>query len=260
VDASRAPGRLAGKVVVVVGATGVVGEACARRFAAEGARLVLAARSSERLEALAASVAAAGHPEPAIVTVDLADGPVAAGAAERMWAAFGAVDVVVVTAVPPADERRSGTVMSTPDELWLKHFDVVVRGPLALLRVLLPKMAAAGGGSVVLFGTNDALKPTPGVDAYGVAKAALMALGRYLAKEWGPDSVRVNTIVPGSILTDPADEPARRRVAEANGVFVAMSVPRFGAPDEVVGAVLFLASDESTFVTGAELHVDGGRF
>jgi 2-keto-3-deoxy-L-fuconate dehydrogenase len=193
------------------------------------------------------------------VAVDLSDPGSVAVAVERAWAAFGRVDVVLISAVPPAALRRAGTVATTPDEVWQLHYDVIVLGPMRLLRGLAPKMGDAGGGSVILFGTNDATKPSPGVDAYGVAKGGLDTLTGYLAKEWGASNVRVNMIRPGSILSDPGEEEERRRMAERHGVFTAMALPRFGRPDEVVGAAVFLASDESTFVTGSTLAVDGGR-
>jgi NAD(P)-dependent dehydrogenase (short-subunit alcohol dehydrogenase family) len=128
-----------------------------------------------------------------------------------------------------------------------------------LMRKLAPRMMRDGGGSVVSVVSSTGLTPTPGLDAYGLAKGSLLLLSRYMAKEWGAGGIRVNCVNPGTIVTD-GDEAGLRAAAERTGTLGRISLGRVGYGSEVLGAAIHLASDESSFTSGQLISVDGGRF
>jgi NAD(P)-dependent dehydrogenase (short-subunit alcohol dehydrogenase family) len=246
--------RLEGKVAVVTGAASGIGRGIAERFHAEGASLVLADRDSDGLEATRSSLD--GSVE--AVVVDVGDSAAAADLVEGAVRRFGRLDVLSHSAgvdqpVMPAVEIE--------DDLWRRLLDTNATGTFFVNRAALRVMLAGGGGSIVNTLSDLSWVVVPGLAAYCASKGAALQLTRTLAAEAAP-RVRVNAICPTMI-----DTPmGRRSVAsrpdpDAYLAEIAAEIPmqRIGQVDDVVGAAVFLASDESSYITGIALPIDGGR-
>jgi meso-butanediol dehydrogenase/(S,S)-butanediol dehydrogenase/diacetyl reductase len=246
-------GRLSGKVAIVTGAGSGIGAATARRFAAEGAHVVLCGRRREPLEALAKELASAGLAAEA-VPVDVSDEAQVAALVRDTSARHGRLDVLVNNAY----QLAAGAVdaLSTAD--WHHNFRTTLDAAFFGLRAALPVMRARGGGSVVNVSSTAGLAGQAGLAGYASAKAALENLTRTAAVEAAAFGVRVNSLCPGVIGTAGTlaafADPRARRAMERQ-----IPAGRFGTPEEVAAAALFLASDEASFVTGATLIVDGGQ-
>jgi len=249
-------GRLAGKRALMTGAGGRMGSDLARAFAAEGADLILTTRTASKLSPLAEELRATGA-RVATVAADFARDDDIDRLADAAWDAFAGVDVVLLSSQPA--EPGAGDLLTTPDDEWREQQQAIVWGPLRLMRRLAPRMMAAGGGSVVSVVSSTGLNPTPGYDAYGMAKGALWLLTRYMAREWGKGGIRANAFNPGSIVTGDNAEAMQRRARET-GVLDRISLGRVGYTRECLAAAIYLASDEASFTSGQLINVDGGRF
>jgi NAD(P)-dependent dehydrogenase (short-subunit alcohol dehydrogenase family) len=249
-------GRLAGKRALMTGAGGLMGSDLARAFADEGADVVLTTRTAAKLNPLASEIRGKGA-RAATVAADFTKQQDIDRLADAAWDAFGGIDVVFLSSQPP--NPNMGDLLTTPDDVWQEQYQSIVWGPLRLMRRLVPRMMAAGGGSVITVISTTGLDPTPGYDAYGMAKGALWLLTLYMAKEWGKGGVRVNAINPGLIAT--GDNAAQlERAVRDNGMLARTALGRVGANRECAGAAVYLASDESSFTTGQCITIDGGRF
>ncbi|SNS70674.1 NAD(P)-dependent dehydrogenase, short-chain alcohol dehydrogenase family [Asanoa hainanensis] len=230
---------LSGKVAVVTGAAGGIGAAVVERFVAEGAR-VIAVDVADQLPDRAGVLT---------ITGDVAEAAIWRRVADTARAEFGRLDVV--------HSNASVTVRAPAHELserdWDRQIAVNLKATYLAVHECVGLLREAGG-AVVLSSSVHAVVGLPGHPAYAAAKGGLVALGRQLAVEYGPH-VRVNTVLPGPILTSAWDD-----VSEADRVrsVAATAAGRFGRPSEVAAAVTFLASDESSYITGACLVVDGG--
>jgi NAD(P)-dependent dehydrogenase (short-subunit alcohol dehydrogenase family) len=240
----------------MTGAGGLLGSDLARGFAAEGADLVLTTRTAAKLDPLAAELRERGT-RVAAVGADFTRPDEIDRLAEAAWDAFGGIDVVVLSS-QPADPNL-GDLLSTPETAFLEQHRAIVWGPLRLMRHLAPRMMAAGGGSVLTLTSSTGSEPTPGFDAYGLAKGSLWLLTQYMAMEWGRGGIRVNALQPGLIATGD-DLAEREESARARGVFQRTSLGRLGRNRECIGAAIYLASDESSFTSGQCIAIDGGRF
>jgi 3-oxoacyl-[acyl-carrier protein] reductase len=246
--------RLRGKVALVTGASDGLGLEVARAFVAEGAAVAFAARSGDKLRALVADVVAGGgRAIPVVCDVGVSAQVEAAVAATL--AAFGRLDVLVnnaAVAIP-------GDITDQTDEDWNRLLNVNLLGVFRGIKFALPPMLAQGGGSVINMASLQGDRSWDHWTTYAAAKGAMKAMTRQLAGQYGARGVRFNCISPGAMDT-PMNQERRRR--EGDAFYEASkrlhALGRMGRVDEVNGAAVFLASDESSFVTGADLLVDGG--
>ncbi len=245
--------RLEGKVVLITGGGSGIGAAMARRFAAEGAGVVICGRRKEPLDRLVASLGAKGLASEA-VAADVADEAQVASLVRDTAARHGGLDVLVNNAF----QMNVGLVegLSTAD--WHHNFRVTLDAAFFGLRAVLPVMREQGRGSIVNVSSTAGLAGQAGLAGYASAKAALENLTRTAAVEAAPFGVRVNSLCPGVIATEGTlaafGDAKLRRAMERQ-----IPSGRFGTPDEVAAAALFLASDDASYVTGATLIVDGGQ-
>ncbi len=248
--------QLSGKVAVVTGGGSGIGAAIARRFAAQGAQVVVTGRRREPLEDIATEIGGLAVPG------DAADPAHAVEAVESTVAAFGGIDVVVAN----AGIDRPGSVVEVTDADWHRTIDVNLTGPLMLLRSAIPVMLDRGRGSVVLVSSVNGLANAPRAVAYDASKAGLISLARSIAVDFGPRGIRANAVCPGWVVTPMADDDMDA-MAAARGIsrddayrLASASVPlrRPASPEEIAACCLFLASDQSSFVTGTALIADGG--
>lgn len=242
-----------GRVALVTGASSGIGRATAIALAHRGCRLVLAGRERAALEA---TVAAAGA-EASVVVADLAE----AGAADRCVAAaieaYGQLDILVHA----AGIIGSGTVESTSDEAWQQMMSINLDATFRMMRAATPHLKASRG-TIVNVSSVTGLRAFPGVLAYCVSKAAVDQLTRCAALELAPAGVRVNAVNPGVVVT----ELHRRSGMDADTYagFLEHSrgthpLGRVGDPEEIAACILFLASEDSGWITGETISVDGGR-
>ena len=248
--------RLAGKRILVAGAGGNLGSAIARAYAREGAALVLTSLTHDGIEDVAAEAIAAGG-RATCIPADLTDTAQIDHLAQAAWAAFGGIDVVFLSSQPV--QPKLGDLLTTSDDDWQRWFQVFTWGPLRLMRYLAPRMMDAGGGAVVTVTSSTGDSPEPGFDAYGLGKAGLWWLTQYMAKEWGPRGIRANALQPGMVATA-GNFGELDAVVRGTGLFARTSLGRLGRNEDCLGAAVFLASDESAFISGQRIKVDGGRF
>lgn len=248
--------RLEGKVAIVSGGGSGIGAATARRFAAEGAMVVVTGRRSEPLEALAAET------QGRAVVGDVGDPGHADAAVRTALDAFGGLDVVVAN----AGLGFGGAAGDVDDERWERTLEVNLTGAFRLVRAALPRLIERGGGSIVLVSSIGGLVSGPEGAAYQSSKAGLLGLARSLAVDYGPKGIRANAVCPGWVVT-PMGDRAMDGLADERGIsredayrLATAYVPlrRPATAEEIAACCLFLASDESSIVTGTILLADGG--
>ena len=236
---------LHGRTALVTGATQGLGLAIARTLSDQGARVVVSDRDARACEQVAASL-----PMATGIAADMGVPSHLVSLVERS----GPLDILVCNA---GIQGPAGPLADTSDADWQQVFDINLRAAARLCALVLPGMAARGGGSVVLISSIAGLRGNRSIGLYGLTKAALAQLARNLAVEWGPSGVRVNAVSPGLIRTPLAEQ------LMADDAFMARRMQatplrRAGEPHEVAGVVAMLASPAGAFVTGLNLVVDGG--
>lgn len=245
--------RLDGKVALVTGGSRGLGRSMSLGLARAGADVVIASRKLDSCREVAAEVEALGR-RALPVACHVARWSDLDALADRAWSAFGKVDVLINNAGMSPIAPSS---VETGEELWDKVLGVNLKGPFRLTALLGSRMAAGQGGSIINVSSVASLRPTPQTAPYAAAKAGLNALTIAFAHEYGP-KVRVNCIVAGPFRTDAArfwvHSDEFKQQAERS-----FALGRAGDPDEIVGTALYLASDASSFTTGAILRVDGGH-
>jgi NAD(P)-dependent dehydrogenase (short-subunit alcohol dehydrogenase family) len=248
---NMAGGRLVDKVAAITGAAKGQGEAVARRFVAEGARVALFDVLDEPGRALAAELGAAAR----YVHCDVADEAQVAAAIDDATEHFGGLDVLYNNAAIIAYGRRIADLSS---EDWDRTMAVNLRGPFLCAKYALPHLIARGGGVIINVSSHGAFQASPtGVSDYAVAKGGLVTLTYYLASEYGNERVRANCLAPGPV---PTDLNKMFLGTEEGRAQTALWIPlgRVGTLEDIANAAVFLASDESQWITGAVLRVDGG--
>lgn len=244
--------RLAGKVALVTGGASGIGEATARLCAREGARVVVADRRGPAAEDVAEAIKANGG-EATAVAANVAD----AGEVEAMVAqtaeTYGGLDVLVNN----AGINRLASATELSEELWDRIVDVDLKSVWLGCKYAIPVMRRGGrGGTIVNTASISGIAGDRQMPAYNAAKAGVINLTRALAIEYGRDNIRVNCVCPGAVLTRLLLAALTPEV-EAR-IKAAYPLGRLGRPEEIANGILFLASDESSFVTGAALVMDGG--
>jgi dehydrogenase/reductase SDR family protein 4 len=244
---------LQGKTALVTGGGRGIGKAIAFRLAEAGANVVIASRKMENLEAAAKEFAALpGKTVPMACHVGRKEDleKLVAAAESR----FGPVDILVNNS---ATNLGQGPCLQVTDEQLMKTIEINVLSALRLVRLTVPKMMERGGGSVINIASIAGLRPQPGGLVYSFTKAGLIMMTRNWAAEFGVKGVRVNAIAPGLIQTDFSEffwkNPEHLKKLEET-----QPIPRVGTPEEIGGIALYLASSESSFVTGQIFVVDGG--
>jgi NAD(P)-dependent dehydrogenase (short-subunit alcohol dehydrogenase family) len=245
---------MTGKVAIVTGSSRGIGEAIAHAFADHGARVTITSRNIEPCQQVAAAINAS-HPGAAIaVTSSLSSKESLQAMVDGTRDAFGQVDVLVCNA---ASNPHYGPMATITDEQLRKTLDNNIVAQHWLIQMVVPAMRERKSGSVVIVSSIGGLRGSPILGAYAITKAADIQLTKNLAREYGGDNVRVNTIAPGLVRTDFAralwENPENLKASTA-----AAAMGRIGEPHEIAGAAVFLASDAGSFVTGQTIVVDGG--
>lgn len=242
-------GRLSGKVCLITGAAQGMGEATARLFASEGAKLILCDVNAEKGEAVAADLGDNAMFQTLDVSSDEAWAAAVAAGVEK----FGQINALI---------NNAGLVHFTPIEMldpadFHRIVSVNTLGPILGTKHVSPVMKKQGGGSIVNISSVDGLRGSNGLTCYTASKWALRGVTKCHAYELGTSGIRVNSVHPGGVDT-PMGNAAGRPKEEINQVFRRLPLGRIGEPTEIAYASLFLASDESSYISGAELAVDGG--
>jgi NAD(P)-dependent dehydrogenase (short-subunit alcohol dehydrogenase family) len=237
-------GRLAGKRCLVTGGGSGIGRAVARRFADEGAEVVLSGRRRERLEETGVGTTVAG---------DVANPADARRMVETVVERHGGLDVLFHGA---GVLRRNEVLTETTDELWRRDVEINLTSAFNLCRAAIPHLERAGG-VIVLVASQLAHVGSPGYATYCATKGGVLAFMRALAVDLGPRGVRVNALTPGVVETEMA-YVGRDFAAMRDRVAAGLPLRRVGRADDMAGPAVFLASDDSAWMTGHSLVVDGG--
>lgn len=246
---------LTGKVAIVTGSSRGIGKASAEALADAGAKVVISSRKQDACDEVAAAINARhGEGTALAVAASISDKEALRHLVEETRRVFGRVDVLVCNA---ASNPYYGPLAGIADDQFRKILDNNILSNHWLIQMVAPEMRARREGSIVIVSSIGGLRGSPVIGAYNVSKAADLQLARNYAVEFGPDNVRVNCIAPGLVKTDFAralwEDPERIQATNAT-----TPLRRIGEPEEIAGAVVYLASRASAFMTGQAMVIDGG--
>lgn len=251
--------KLEGKVALITGGGTGIGAAVAERFVAEGAKICISARRQEMLDKVAQSL-----PSDSVTTCsgDVSKQEDAERMVETTVKFGGKLDVLLNN----AGISIQGAVADLDPENWHKVIGVNLTGPFLLMRAAIPHMIKAGGGSIINMASVGGLNCLPAYGAYCPSKAGLIMLTKQVALDYGPQNIRCNAVCPGGVKTDMTEEEfgqvGKMLGMDSDSFFSLISeempLRRFADPPEMGGVCTFLASDDSSFMTGASVVVDGG--
>lgn len=241
------------RVVIITGGASGIGEAMVRAFAQQGARVVFFDVQDNAAQTLLKSLTEAGSPAPVYVHCDLTDITDLQSAARHVLQQFGTVDVLINNA---ANDARH-TIEEVTPESWDASIAVNLRHQFFMAQAVVPAMQRAGRGVILNMSSISWMIPSTGLPMYITAKAAIVGMTRALAHELGKDNIRVNSILPGAILTERQQRLWMTPEYEAE-VLSRQALKRHIQPNEVARLLLFLASDDSAAITNQSYIIDGG--
>jgi NAD(P)-dependent dehydrogenase (short-subunit alcohol dehydrogenase family) len=246
---------LTGRVAIVTGSTKGIGRAMAEGLAKAGASVVVSSRKQDACEKAAAEIEEATGSQTLGLACHVGDWDAVATFVEEVKSRLGRIDVLVNNAgINPA---RIGPADMTLD-YWQKVFSVNVEGPLRTCQLVAPLMRDQGGGSIVNIASMGGYSGGANICAYAASKAALINLTKSMAQEWAPWKVRVNALSPGPFISEMMEGAERSAPGFKDMVASGTLMKRVADPREIVGPVVYLASDASSFVTGDDISVSGG--
>jgi NAD(P)-dependent dehydrogenase (short-subunit alcohol dehydrogenase family) len=246
---------LTGKVAIVTGSTKGIGRALASGLAQAGATVVVSSRKQDLCDQVAHEIEAETERTALGLACHVGDWDSIPGFVQTVHNRFGHIDVLVNNAgITPSRL----TVSDITRDVWQKIFSVNVEGPLRMAQCVAPLMRDHGGGSIVNIASMAAYSGGPGVCAYGASKAALVNLTKSMAQEWVSWNIRVNVLSPGPFISEMVEGAERNAPGFKDLIANGTLMKRVADPAEIVGPVLYLASDASSFVTGDDISVSGG--
>ncbi len=250
--------RLKGKVAVITGAGAGIGRATAELFAEEGAAVVIAERDESTGRDAQEQIKNAGG-RALFVRTDVSDETSVKQMAAQAVSAFGSVQILVNNA---AIFILKG-IDATPEE-WRPMLDINIMGPALVAKHIVPAIRSSGGGSIVNLASISSFIAQPNFVTYNTTKAAILGMTRCMAMDLAPDNIRVNSVCPGVVWTQIVEKQANamgldRAAADVHPQWAgAQLIQRCADPREIAHAILFLASDDASFITGSHLMADGG--
>jgi Dehydrogenases with different specificities (related to short-chain alcohol dehydrogenases) len=247
-------GRLSGRCAIVTGAAYGIGFAAARRFAEEGASVVLVDLKGH--EAAARTLTEAGH-EAQAVTTDVTDPASIDALVAQVMERYGRIDILVNNAAISAELKPGPFEEETPED-WRRIMEVNVIGVFNLCKAVSPHMRKAQSGNIINVASGTAFKGLPGMLHYVASKGAIIAMTRTMANEFGPDNVKVNAVSPGFTLTESVEGAGSQLGVFAEKAIATRFLKRNAYAADVANVMFFLASDDSGFVTGQTIAADGG--